>query len=318
MDNFEIVDGIKVVNSRNGTTVVDCSNMVFNTNLGKCKKPDDGSEGKYAALNYAKRIKTRAKKVKEICRNTFGIGKSMFLTLTFDPKMFNANDIKDIRFTHKEFKKFIKRVNGHYDGFKYVATFARQRNDNWHYHMICNLCTDKDIQALSDLWHYGTLFGKLIEDKKHYNNSINYLVKNMNSSAKELRGERGYLFSRNVERNEVITSWRIEDGEKYDETIEKIKQGYVIKQYETIHNVGIKKENIDTETGEYTVDIIMDTSLTEDYKERGYDEINSVNIYYRSSLKLADSFKPIETATPKAPKKKRRNNKKKRKSSKKK
>lgn len=309
MSDYEFVHGIKFKISRHGTEVIDCENMVFNTDFGKLMQHDSNVVGKYADYNYAKRIKTRAKKVKEICRNNFEAGKAMFVTLTFNPKLFDKTSLNDLSFTHGEFKKFIKRVNTHFEGFKYIATFARQGNGNWHYHMICNLNNDKDMKILYSLWESGYISCSLIYNQEYYYNGTNYLIKNMNSSADDLKGIRGYLFSRNTERDIIVTSWRAEDVSAYDNIKQDIMQSKVYKKYEINHHIGIKSTTIDTDTGEVEEHIMINSELYAKDIKQGTVDVNTKYIYYGSDKKYEDSFEPIETATVKTKKHKKKKSK---------
>lgn len=313
MNDYEIIQGIKFRISRQGTEVIDCENMVFNTNFGKDIKYDRDTVGKYADFNYAKRVKIRAQKVREICKNNFEAGKAMFVTLTFDPKRFDSDSLNILAFTHGEFKKFIKRVNGHFEGFKYIATFARQSNGNWHYHMMCNLCSSKDKKTLAALWDGGYISCTLINSEKYYYNCIGYLIKNMNRSASDLKRIRGYLFSRNTERDMVVTSWRAEDVSEYDNIKQDIMQSKVYKKYEINHHIGIKSTTIDTDTGEVEEHIMINSELYAKDIKQGTVDVNTKYIYYGSDKKYEDSFKPIETATVKTTKHKKKKSKSKKK-----
>lgn len=313
MSDYEIVHGIKFKISRHGTEVIDCENMVFNTDFGKQMQHDQNVVGKYADFNYAKRIKKRAQKVRDICKNSFEAGKAMFVTLTFNPKLFDKTSLNDLSFTHSEFKKFIKRVNTHFEGFKYIATFARQGNGNWHYHMICNLNNDKDMKILYSLWESGYISCSLIYNQEYYYNCINYLIKNMNSSADDLKRIRGYLFSRNIERDIIVTSWRAEDVSEYDNIKQDIMQSKVYKKYEINHHIGIKSTTIDTDTGEVEEHIMINSELYAKDIKQGTVDVNTKYIYYGSDKKYEDSFEPIETATVKTTKHKKKKSKSKKK-----
>lgn len=306
MSDYEIVHGIKFKISRHGTEVIDCENMVFNTDFGKQMQHDQNVVGKYADFNYAKRIKKRAQKVRDICKNSFEAGKAMFVTLTFNPKLFDKTSLNDLSFTHSEFKKFIKRVNTHFEGFKYIATFARQGNGNWHYHMICNLSNDKDMKILYSLWESGYISCSLIYNQEYYYNCINYLIKNMNSSADDLKRIRGYLFSRNIERDIIVTSWRAEDVSAYDNIKQDIMQSNVYKKYEVRQRIGIKATTPDPDTGEVVEHILINAELTADAIKQGYYDFQTIYTHYGSDKKYEDSFEPIETATIKMTKQKKK------------
>ena len=196
---------------RNGITQMDMKNVPIPANSGF--RRDDGSPGAYSEENYRRRIKDREKAIKEKCRNSFTPNTAVHIVLTFDKKKCEGIDVTDLSQSHNLFHLFVKRVNRLYDGFCYVATFARQENNNWHYHLMCNLpARGKDyIQEVDRIWQYGIVDVIIIKTYKHFDNCVKYLKKNMKEAEKELNGERGYLSSRNAKRNIVISSARAKD-----------------------------------------------------------------------------------------------------------
>ena len=137
------------------------------------------------------------------------------LTLTFDGRLQPEKQFSDIKTTHKEFKKFVQRVNDHYDNFRYVATFSRQKNGNWHYHMICNFPITIAPGEVRKLWKNGSFYITQIETNDEMETVIKYVISNMNESTAEMHGNHGYLCSKAIERDKVITSWREEQEAEY-------------------------------------------------------------------------------------------------------
>ena len=133
---------MKIKISRRRTRLTTYENMELYTTQpikqDKKKEIKRNIPSNYADFNYYNRMKQRRRVIEEMVYNSFEAGKMVMLTLTFDGRLQPEKQFSDIKTTHKEFKKFVQRVNDHYDNFRYVATFSRQKNGNWHYHMICN------------------------------------------------------------------------------------------------------------------------------------------------------------------------------------
>ena len=298
MPEIEIIqEGIKVKIGRNRTKITDCRNMVITIRTDYERKRNPNTPGKYSDSNYAKRKKMRATALKQICYNSFEPNGSVFLTLTFDPKKFPDKDLKNVTVTHGEFKLFIKRMNDHYNNFKYISTFAQQENGNWHYHLICNLPVETAEYDIYRIWKNG--FIKLYAiTNDNFKKRINYLIKNMNESADKLRGRKGYLCSKNVERDLTITSWKLEDQQEFQDVTNQIMQGNAYKSYETKKHIGIKIEYLDETTGEIFEDLIPYQEITEDLKKQGFEDCTAEYVYYNATVKFPERFKPLVTATP--------------------
>ena len=113
------------------------------------------------------------------------------LTLTFDGRLQPEKQFSDIKTTHKEFKKFVQRVNDHYDNFRYVATFSRQSNGNWHYHLICNFPKTIAPGEVRKLWKNGSFYITQIETNDEMATVMKYVISNMNESTAEMHGNHG-------------------------------------------------------------------------------------------------------------------------------
>lgn len=117
---------------------------------------------------------------------------SKFLTLTF------RDNVTDLDFANKEFKKFIMRLNYNFNiKLKYSCVIEFQKRGAIHYHVILyNLNGKVDLNKLSDIWGHG--FIKL--------NKINgidnvgaYVCKYMTKTDdKRLEGRKMYFNSRNL------------------------------------------------------------------------------------------------------------------------
>jgi wyosine [tRNA(Phe)-imidazoG37] synthetase (radical SAM superfamily) len=91
--------------------------------------------------------------------------------------MFDIEKIQDLDFTHKEFKKFIQRMNRRYEDFIYLATFSRQENGTWHYHMITNMIMDESVNNIQNIWGNGSCECKNMNSGDYYTNVKRCIVK---------------------------------------------------------------------------------------------------------------------------------------------
>ena len=174
------------------------------------KRAAKKNTGKYAKYNYAKRVKQRASQLKTHAYINFAIPNVQFVTLTFDSRIFNnANDLKTC---HIAFRNFIKRIRHQFDDFRYLAVFSRQRNGNWHYHMICNFDETVSGKMIRELWRNGIVHNTVITKYDEFDTKISYCVDNMTKIAwEDLQGEQGYLHSDRLQNKIVLRSWN--DGE---------------------------------------------------------------------------------------------------------
>ncbi len=298
MPEIEIIEGIKVKIGRRRSQIIECKNMVITIRTEHERKRDPNTPGKYAEFNYAKRKERRISILKQICYNSFSPNETVFLTLTFDPKKFPDKDLKNVTVTHGEFKLFIKRMNNHYENFKYISTFAQQGNGNWHYHLICNLPPETKESEIYRIWKNGLIKLSAITTDDTFRKKMNYMIKNMNESADKLRGRKGYLCSKNVERDLTITSWRFEDQQEFQDVTNQIMQGSAYKTYEVKRHLGIKGEYLNAETGEILDNFIPYAEITEELKQQGFEDCTAEYVYYNATVKFPERFKPLVTATP--------------------
>lgn len=130
---------------------------------------------------------------------------------------------KDLKTCNKEFKKFIQRMNYRYTDFKYVAVMGRQDNGKWHYHMVCNI-TFIEFDKLKQIWGLGSCYVQAIRCTSQLNKVINYAKKNMNNSSLDLKGEKGYLASKGLNRNIVLRSWVESEQKEFNIQKQRLEQ----------------------------------------------------------------------------------------------
>lgn len=301
MDNREIVNGFKVKIGRHKTTFTTCENMVlYSTKPIKEDKPREAKPSipsDYANYNYYNRNKQRRRKVREMCFNSFKPPEVTMLSLTFDPAKFPENSLTDIEFTNREFKKFIQRVNSHYENFKYISTYSRQSNGNWHYHLMCNFTSAITNEEVTKLWKNGLTYVTYLKDQDTFQSAIDYLIANLNESTDDKKGKHGYLKSDNMEQDIVIKSWRAEDKEIFDSVYEKIMESSAKEMYETSNNIGVQGEQVNSDTGEIFPIHLPDLKLTDTMKMAGFTSWDSVYTYFSSSARFEDKFKELVPAT---------------------
>lgn len=117
---------------------------------------------------------------------------SKFLTLTF------KDNVIDLDYANNEFKKFIKRLNYHFNiKVKYSCVIEFQKRGAIHYHVILyNLSGRVDLHKLSDVWGHG--FIKL-NKIKGVDNVGAYICKYMTKTDdKRLEGRKMYFNSRSL------------------------------------------------------------------------------------------------------------------------
>lgn len=149
-----------------------------------------------------------------------------FITLTFDPKKFTEDELRDISFTDDLFKKFIMRFNYRFDTkLKYIAVREFHKSGRIHYHMICDwkkdLLFEDEIRENERLlgekvWKHGFVD---IKQMDHVDNVGAYIVKYMtkNVAVHFFKGKKIYLCSKGLERPIVYKDYEAEQ---------------IIKQYE--------------------------------------------------------------------------------------
>lgn len=255
---------------------------------------------KYADYNYYLRNQKRRERIRELSYNSFEFEHSVAITLTFAQTMTNLDE------AHYFFKKFIQRVNSHYDGFRYLATFSRQTNGNWHYHMLCNFKPATKNENVAEIWKHGFTYITKFDKQAKFDTAVQYLINNMTSEGNEKRGKHGYLASSNLERNIVLTSYKEQDQEQFDEAFQKILESNRRILYESHFHLGIQGETVDTDTGEIHTYTIPDEELTPMLENAGYKSFDSIFTHITSAARFDEKFGLIQAATPKQKKFKHR------------
>ena len=132
-----------------------------------------------------------------------------FLTLTFDPKKYSDQNLRDVTFTDDLFKKFIKRFNYRYKTkLKYIAVREFHKSGRIHYHMLCDwkeeLVFEDEIRDYErflgeKVWKHGFVDIKQLD---RVDNVGAYIIKYMtkNVAIEFFKGKKIYLCSKGLER----------------------------------------------------------------------------------------------------------------------
>lgn len=302
-----IKDGYKIVIGRKRTRITTYENLLLHTthpiDENKPKKIKPSIPSSYADHNYWLRQKKRRETVRELAYNSFEYLNATMITLTFNRPMLYLTE------AHKIFNNFIKRVNDHYDNFRYLATFSRQTNGNWHYHVLTNLPAVTDNSTITELWQNGITYISYFDKQCKFDTAVEYLIGNMASSSQDTKGKHGYLASKNCERNIVITSYKSKDAEQFDEIFPQIQRANNKILYETKNHLGIKGTNVDEETGEIFELTIPNREFDSVMEQAGYESWDTTFTHLTSSARFDEQFSILMPATPKKKKYKRKKTK---------
>lgn len=247
-------------------------------------------------------MKKRRQVIRELCNNNFSIPNVSMVTLTFDQANNPNKDFKDINTAHKEFDKFIRRINNHYDNFRYIATFSRQGNGNWHYHMLCNFNNKIKKETLNEIWKNGIVHIGHLKANSEFKATTDYIIENMNQSSNEVRGRRGYLASLNMEKEIVLTSWKPQDSKGFEEVYKEVSLKERRILYEARNHVGVQRVEEQRSNGDEIIDIIVKQELTQSLKDEGYEDLETIYTHLSSSARFSDRFTELVAATPKTTK----------------
>lgn len=297
-----IKNAYKIKIGRRRTHITTYENMQLQTTQpikkDKPKKIKPNIPSDYKAFNYYNRMKKRRRIIQELGYNNFAIPNVVMLTLTFDQKQQPEKQFTDIQTAHREFKKFIQRVNSHYQDFLYLTTFSRQSNGNWHYHVMCNFSHNIKNEEIAHLWKNGLTYVSYIQTETMFKIALKYLTDNMNEAADELGGKKGYLCAKAAERDKEITSWRAEHDEAFIEAFEKVEKCSRKILYETRNHLGIQGQQVNEETGEIFEIKIPDRELNDTLIDAGYENWDTVYTHLSSSADFSDKFAELRAATP--------------------
>lgn len=177
--------------------------------------------GRYTLYNYKKRIKERAANFRSYAFINFNKKNTQFVTLTFDSRIVADADKLDV--AHSCFRKFIKRVQSKFTDLRYAGTFSRQKNGNWHYHMLFNFDESVSGKEINDMWKYGVAHCTLITSGNDLNTKISYCIDNMfKVSYSDLKGEKGYVHANGMQNSIVLRSWDKKESAKAYELMNEI------------------------------------------------------------------------------------------------
>lgn len=289
----------KLIAGRNRTIFKESEIPVVYRNPDKEKRKSDSKKSKYEASNYNKRMRQRRCEIRQICYNNFQVGKMSSVTLTFDPDIVEIN-MTDLDETHKEFDKFIKRMNHYFDDFIYIATFSRQRNGNWHYHMICNIDDTISEIEIQNIWKIGIVKKKIIDSEKYFKNMTGYLIKNLDDMKDELKGRCGYKRSRNAVNDITIDLDKVTDEQILDELCSKIIQSEKVWiAYTMEKSIGILKKYTDEETGDTSAFVDFDKELSDELKSKGYENLMIKSTAYSVDYRFIELLPPLKIAVRK-------------------
>lgn len=151
----------------------------------------------------------------------------------YDPA---AEKQKQLPYCNALFKKFIQRMKYRYDGFHYVAVVAKQDNGRWHYHLICNL-NYIPFQELHSCWGHGAVYFRSFRQSggAGFWAAIHYMQKNMTAEAENMKGEKGYLASKGLNRSKVFRSWIVSEQEAVSQIEQSLRETTPLYQYQTKH-----------------------------------------------------------------------------------
>ena len=297
-----VQNGYKLKIGRHRTHITTYEDMRLQTTAplkkDKPKKIKPSIPSNYAECNYYARKRNRRRVVKEIIYNNFALPNVVMITLTFDQKNAKENQsYTDLSKAHYEFKKFIQRIESHYDDFRYIATFNRQSCGNWHYHLFCNFPPNTPNKTITQLWQRGLTYITYIKSQADYKQCIDYLIHNMDQAANELKGKRGYLAPKDIERDKVINSWNEQHTEEFNEAFERVENAPRKILYEAKNHLGVKAKTVDENTGEIREIHLEDRELNRTLEQAGYENWETVYTHLTSSADFSDLFSELKPAT---------------------
>ena len=308
MPDTIIKQGYKLELGRKRTRVTTYENLRLNTRTQPQKEKSEETKPRlpsaYADHNYYKRMHQRKEKIKELAYNSFEYKSAVMITLTFD------TPTRELQQAHKKFKQFIQRVNSHYDGFRYLATFSKQKNGSWHYHVLCNFKPTTRNATIMELWKNGITYITVLDKSAMFDTAIKYLIDNMEEAAGDIKGKHGYLASDNLEKNIILTSYKAEHEQEFDEAFQRVLENPRGILYYTKNHLGIQGETVDPETGEFITYTIPNQQLNPHLEKAGFSTWESVFHHLSSSARFDEKFSVLQTAVPKQKKLKKAKSKK--------
>lgn len=174
--------------------------------------------------HYANTNQKRRDTIRRLACCNFDNTYDKFLTLTFAD---NKTDVKECNIL---FKAFIRKLKTYKSDLKYLAVIEFQQRGAVHYHVLLNIPYIPQ-QKLQDLWGNGFVFINAIS---HVDNIGAYIVKYMTKDNKDtrLRGQKAYLFSRNLTKPEKVINHNLND---FDIIEKKIYDKYNLDKIRPIY-----------------------------------------------------------------------------------
>jgi len=191
-----------------------------------CPNPDD-KMWEMNKLRNRKNSNIRATiKMRRLVENNFCVDTAVFITLTF------SEDITDVSVGSKEFKCFIQRLRGRFNGFKYVAVVDFTKKERIHYHMIADVPNNEN--QISKIWGMGWIKIKPMYD---LNRMVGYLCKHLFSRVEDSKmyGKKAFFSSRNLKKPKILVG---EEAENFIKARSRVlrKNQLSEKLYDTPYN----------------------------------------------------------------------------------
>ena len=183
------------------------------------------AEAENILKNYANTNQRRRDTIRRLACSNFNNEYDKFLTLTF------ADNKTDVKECNTLFKAFIRKLKKYNDNLKYLAVIEFQNRGAVHYHVLLDIPYIPQNE-LQDLWGNGFVFINAIS---HVDNIGAYVVKYMTKDNKDtrLRGQKAYLFSRNLKKPEKVINHNLKDFYKLEKRIyDKYKLNDLKAEYE--------------------------------------------------------------------------------------
>lgn len=191
------------------------------------------TDEKTKQIHYANTNQKRRDTIRRLACCNFDNKYDKFLTLTFAD---NKTDVQECNVLFKAFIRKLREVK-HISNLKYLAVIEFQERGAVHYHVLLNIpyIPQKELQ---NLWGHGFVFINAIE---HVDNIGAYIVKYMtkDNTDTRLRGQKAYLFSRNLKKPQKIINHDFDDFDKMEK---KIIDEYKLDEIQPIYEA-----NYDTE-----------------------------------------------------------------------
>lgn len=184
------------------------------------------TDEKTKQLHYANTNQKRRDTIRRLACCNFDNQYDKFFTLTF------AENKTDVQECNILFKSFIRKLKNKYEkNLKYLAVIEFQKRGAVHYHVLSNIPYIQQNE-LQNLWGHGFVYINAIS---HVDNIGAYIVKYMTKDNKDirLRGQKAYLFSRNLRKPEKVVNHNLKDFDIVEsKIIDKYKLNKIRPVYE--------------------------------------------------------------------------------------